>query len=209
MLWLYVHHQQIYANTFSKLVEIRSKNRTRLNWKKNPTAPIITVAANGQLTAKVVYFLPWKPDVDVTKCCESIKNFVSDAMNKAASENYRSITFPAIGCGEYLCSINLVAQTIVNKAYHQLFKYPMSVSFVIQPDRSDIYYEFQKQLKLIQQSPEIKPVLVTIGKGKIEVHMGDITAQNVSAKNWIFSNIKHICFSDRLMLSLEPPHRLY
>ncbi|CAF1359103.1 unnamed protein product [Adineta steineri] len=98
--------------------------------KKNPTAPIITVTANGHVAAKTIYFLPWQPDADLIKFCDSVKTFVSNAMEKAASESYQSIAIPAIGCGLHGCSISLVARTFVKEVHRQLFKYPMSVSFV-------------------------------------------------------------------------------
>ncbi|CAF1311317.1 unnamed protein product [Adineta steineri] len=148
-------------------------------YKNNPTAPIISIAASGQLAAKTVYFLPWKPNVDNIKCCESIRKFVSDAMEKAATENYKSIAFPAVGCGQYGCSISLVAWTLVDEVYRQLVKYPLSVSFVILPNRTDIYNEFQEQINLVQQTSEIKSLSVAIGKGTVEVELGDITTQKV------------------------------
>ncbi|CAF1227586.1 unnamed protein product [Adineta steineri] len=117
-------------------------------YKNNPTAPIISIAASGQLAAKTVYFLPWKPNVDNIKCCESIRKFVSDAMEKAATENYKSIAFPAVGCGQYGCSISLVAWTLVDEVYRQL-------------------------------TSEIKSLSVAIGKGTVEVEIGDITTQKV------------------------------
>ncbi|CAF1250021.1 unnamed protein product [Adineta steineri] len=117
-------------------------------YKNNPTAPIISIAASGQLAAKTVYFLPWKPNVDNIKCCESIRKFVSNAMEKAANENYKSIAFPAVGCGQYGCSISLVAWTLVDEVYRQL-------------------------------TSEIKSLSVAIGKGTVEVEIGDITTQKV------------------------------
>ncbi|CAF1117593.1 unnamed protein product [Adineta steineri] len=155
------------------------KNSFATEYKNNPTAPIIAIAASGQLAAKTVYFLPWKPNIDNIKCCESIRKFVSNAMEKAASENYKSIAFPVVGSGRYKCSISLVAWTLVDEVYRQLVKYPMSVSFVILPNRTDIYNEFQKQINLIQQSSEIQSLLVIIGKGTIEVQIGDITTQKI------------------------------
>ncbi|CAF1198701.1 unnamed protein product [Adineta steineri] len=148
-------------------------------YKNNPTAPIISIAASGQLAAKTVYFLPWKPNIDNIKCCESIRKFVSNAMEKAATENYKSIAFPAVGCGQYGCSISFVAWTLVDEVFRQLVKYPLSVSFVILPNRTDIYNEFQAQINLIQETSEIKSLSVAIGKGTVEVEIGDITTQKV------------------------------
>jgi hypothetical protein len=178
------------------------RNSFGAEYNKDPTAPIIAVAASEQLVAKTVYFLPWKPNADVAKFRESIGIFIANAMGKAASENYQSIAFPAIGCGEYACSINLIAQSFIKEVYDQLAKYSMFVSFVIQPDRTDVYDEFQKQIKSIQPISEAEPVLMPIGKGIVEVQMGDITEQKASAKNRIFISSKYIFFSvviNRLM----------
>ncbi|CAF3986264.1 unnamed protein product [Adineta steineri] len=108
------------------------KNSFATEYKNNPTAPIIAIAASGQLAAKTVYFLPWKPNIDNIKCCESIRKFVSNAMEKAASENYKSIAFPVVGSGRYKCSISLVAWTLVDEVYRQL------VDVIIGNSSSDI-----------------------------------------------------------------------
>jgi hypothetical protein len=148
---------------------------------QNPTSPIITVAAAGQLTSKKIYFLPWEPNKDATLLIESIKTFVSNAMKKARAENYQSIAFPAIGCGEHGCPISVVAQTIINEIRHQLTSHPMSIFIVIQPERTDIFNEFQRQINILNKKrSKIKVTSVSIGKGKIEVEKGDITQQKVT-----------------------------
>ncbi|CAF2928917.1 unnamed protein product [Rotaria sp. Silwood2] len=107
---------------------------------------------------------------------------MADAIEKAVSENYQSIAFPAIGCGKFDCSISFVAQAMVEKAHRLLAVHPISVSFIIQPERTDIYDEFQKRISLLkQQYSEMKTVSAKIGKGTIEVEMGDITTQKVDA----------------------------
>ncbi|CAF1037008.1 unnamed protein product [Didymodactylos carnosus] len=62
--------------------------------QKSPT--VIVVAAGGQLAAKKIYFLPWQPNSDAALLCESLKKFVSNAIEKAVTDNYKSIAFPAI-----------------------------------------------------------------------------------------------------------------
>ncbi len=52
-----------------------------------------------------------------------------------------------IGCGQYDCSIDVVAETMVSEAKHrlQVLNYPMEVVFVLQADRQDLYDTFIKQ----------------------------------------------------------------
>lgn len=137
---------------------------------------------SGQVLAKKIYFLEWKKNDDRTILRKSIKKFVSDAIEYARTENYRSIVFPAIGCGKFGCPVDIVAQTMVEEAHHKLLTHSISVSFVIEPGRNDIYDEFQRQINLLQQ-PQLPPVSkvisATIGKGSIEVEQGDITLQKV------------------------------
>jgi hypothetical protein len=168
--------------------------------KTNPSTPVIAIAASGQIASKAVYFLPWQPNSDSALLCKSIEQFVSNAMEKVATENYRSVAFPAIGCGQHQCSISTVAQTSVNEAHRQLAKHPMSVSFVIQPQRTDIYDEFQKQINLLQLPQQQQPlatetVSATIGNGTIEVVKGDITTQKVNKLKIVPIRARHDSFS--------------
>jgi hypothetical protein len=55
----------------------------------------------------------------------------------------------------------------------------ISVSFVVQPDKEDVYNEFQKQINLLQSPKKVKSTSVAVGKGIIEVEKGDITMQKV------------------------------
>ncbi|CAF1273809.1 unnamed protein product, partial [Adineta ricciae] len=143
------------------------------------TDPVISIAATGQVCARKAYFLAWKPSVDADTLRQSVSTFICDAMSKAASENVRSIAFPAIGCGGYGCTISLIAQTMVEAISQQLTLYPMAVSVVTQSDRTDVCNEFRKQVNLFQSTSQTESVALGIGTGMIEVQMGDITQQNV------------------------------
>lgn len=150
---------------------------------KNADAAIIAVKAEGDIKSKCVYFLPWKPNSDDSVFRTSIKTFVANAMSRAVLENYRSIAFPAIGCGQLGCSANVIAEVMVEEAYPLSQKHGISVMFVIQAQKTDVYDEFQKQIKakqpLAKPTPPPKPISVTIKKGMIEVEKGDITTQKV------------------------------
>ncbi|CAF2236408.1 unnamed protein product, partial [Rotaria magnacalcarata] len=148
----------------------------------SPNAPIIIVEPAGKIASKKIYFLPWKTNSDQSILCKSIEDFVSLALEKAIDHKYRSIAFPAIGCGGFKCSIQLISRTMVRTVYSKLKTYQMSVSFVIQPDKKDIYDEFKKHIDELQPPPSsiiLKTIATKLGKGMIEVEMGDITKQKV------------------------------
>ncbi|CAF2688412.1 unnamed protein product [Rotaria sp. Silwood2] len=154
----------------------------QIKYKENPREPVISITIDDRLQARAVYFVAWQPNADSSILSQSIEDLVSNVMEKAASENYKSIAFPAIGCGRYGCSISHVAQILVRQVQRQITKYPLMVSFVIHPDRTDICDEFQKQIKLLQGEDKIsttKRMSIKVGQGKIEVKKGDITKQEV------------------------------
>jgi hypothetical protein len=62
-------------------------------YPQNPTSPIITVTAAGQLTSKKIYFLPWEPNKDATLLIESIKTFVSNALKKHELKTIKVLHF--------------------------------------------------------------------------------------------------------------------
>jgi O-acetyl-ADP-ribose deacetylase (regulator of RNase III) len=68
--------------------------------------------------------------------------------------NFTSIAFPAIGCGEHGCSIDVIVKTMVNEIKNQLImrNLPLTVKFIIQPNQQNIYDEFCKQVLATQNS---------------------------------------------------------
>ncbi|CAF0819065.1 unnamed protein product [Rotaria sordida] len=164
----------VYGKSLQNLLEMKIK--------ENLNNSIISITTDGKLPSKVIYFVLWKPNSNPDILCQSIQQLVFNVIEKAINENYKSITFPAIGCGEYGCSIRLIAETFIKQVHEQLIKYPIKISFVIQPDRTDIYNEFCKQFNSFQQQEQIsitKSISLIIEKGKIEIEQGDIIKQNV------------------------------
>lgn len=100
--------------------------------KKSSKESVISVKASGKLLSKRIYFLAWTANSYRTILKKSIEKFVSDAIEKAGQEKYQTIAFPAIGCGKFGCSINLIAQTMIDEADRQLLKHNISVLFVVQ-----------------------------------------------------------------------------
>jgi hypothetical protein len=148
--------------------------------KKCPTSSVIAVDAGSSITPKKIYFLKWTKNGNEDLLRKSLKKFVSDATVKAVDEKYKSIAFPAIGCGKLGCPINVVAEAMVEEAHHQSINKSISVLFVIQPGKNDVYDEFQKQISLVQQHlPASNEMASRVGKGIIQIETGDITTQKV------------------------------
>ncbi|CAF3850977.1 unnamed protein product [Rotaria sordida] len=169
---------------FEKICEAGGKSvlaSYKSQFKKSPNS-VISVQADGELASKKIYFLSWTADADTSILRESIEKFVSDAFEKAVEENQQSIAFPAIGCGQFGCSIDLVAQTMIREAHRKQQEHDISVTFVIQPERTDIYDEFQNQIQLLEAeiSPtNLKTMSATVKKGVIEIEQGNIIKQKV------------------------------
>lgn len=160
--------------------------------KADETASVISIPSEGDLASKAVYFVPWKPSTDPDKLRQSIELLVKNVMKKAASEDYRSIAFPAIGCGEYGCDIPLIAKTFIGQVRELLERFPVPIVFVIQPGKNEIYDAFTKEIGPGEEQEEVADEPVTssaVGKGTIEVQKGDITKQKVSIQERIFFRI--------------------
>lgn len=159
--------------------------------KENHKNAVISVPAEGSLRSKAIYFVPWKPSSDEKLLCQSIEQLVENVIEKAVSENLQSIAFPAIGCGNYGCPIDLIAKTFVSHCHQLLTKHPLSIVFVIQPEKTEIYDNFHREIasaKHRQTTVKEPPVSLRIGNGIIEVKKADITQQQVK-----FSSIDFSC----------------
>lgn len=170
--------------------------------KEDQKSPVISIPAEGALKSKAVYFVAWKPSSDQKLLCDSIETLVKNVMKKAVNENYRSIAFPAIGCGGYDCPTSLIANTLVTQCRAILPKYPVSVLFVIQPEKTEIYEEFRQRIgpsgheRTTVKEP---PVSLTIGNGIIEVKKEDITKQRVNIYSNEFRSSYFVHFRSRPM----------
>ncbi|CAF3599514.1 unnamed protein product [Rotaria sp. Silwood1] len=136
---------------------------------ENATISIISITTNGKLASKVVYLVSSSANADMNILCQSIEKLVLNVMGKAENANYKSIAFPAIGCVQ-----------------QQLTKYPIKVSFVIHPDRTDTYDAVQLQIYSLGQQEGIatkKPVSTTVGPAKIEVEKEILQNNHSSSEN--------------------------
>jgi hypothetical protein len=117
----------------------------------------------GQLPCKRIFFLKWEPDVNEDVLRQSIVDFISNVIQNAKSYNFTSIAFPAIGCGEHGCSVDIVVKTMVREITNQLTmrKLPLTVKFVVPPKQQNIYDEFCKVV-LASQQGIVKILLLSI-----------------------------------------------
>lgn len=113
-----------------------------------------------------------------------MEKFVSTAIDRAVTENHKSLAFPAVGCGGYGCTSSVVAEAMVQTAYKHGMNKGISISFVIQSGKKDVYEEFQKQVaglngKASPIVPTLDAISVTIGKGTIDVSIGNLVTERV------------------------------
>ena len=115
--------------------------------KANPNSLIITTPP-GHLHCKKIFFLRWQPSRDDDELRQSIVDLISNVIQSTRSHGFTSMAFPAIGCGDYQCSINIVVKTMVREMRRNIAerKLPWKVRFVIHPNQPDVYDEFCKQL---------------------------------------------------------------
>lgn len=161
---------------------------------QNPNQSLIAVGNRGELAAKEVYFISWKADANEKILQDSIRKYVSEAIKTAAQDHHQSIAFPAIGCGKIGCSIDLIAEVLIDEVDRQLLKYDISVIFVIEPMRTDIYDRFQQQIFALPSfKDEIEAISIPVMKGRITIEQGDLTRQQVIVLSNIFASNLIVC----------------
>ena len=116
--------------------------------RQNNMHSILTSTVPGRLPCKRIFFLEWKPDNDQAKLRQSLIDLIWIVIQHLIPYNFTSIAFPAIGCGEHGCSVDLVVKTLVKEIKNQLIMrdLALTVKFVIQPNQQNIYDEFCKQV---------------------------------------------------------------
>jgi len=116
-------------------------------YRKNPNTILISTPP-GVLPCKRIFFLKWEPATDGEILQQSLIDLMSTVIQNMISYNFTSIAFPAFGCGQHGCPVNIVVKTMVKEMRTQLNKRSLAwtVKFVVQPDQSNIYDEFCKEV---------------------------------------------------------------
>ena len=120
-------------------------------YKNNPNSVLISTPP-GILPCKRIFFVKWQPAKDETILRQSIVDLMWTVIQSVISYKFTSLAFPAIGCGQHGCSVDVVVKTMVKEMRNQLTMRNLSltVKFVIQPNQQNIYAEFCKQVLATQ-----------------------------------------------------------
>ncbi|CAF3438093.1 unnamed protein product [Rotaria sp. Silwood1] len=158
-----------------------SSVRTAVNnqIEKKSKKLLTSVKSDGDIKSKRIYFIYWQPESQIEAVKKSLENLISIAMETAHHDDYKSIAFPAIGCGDYQYPIPIIAQIMVNKVHQEQILHKISVSFIIQSTKKETFYHFDKQINLLNQSASIDSLSKIVQNGLIQIEKGDITKQKV------------------------------
>lgn len=115
-------------------------------WKKDPNSVVFPLPP-GVLPCKQVLLVKWQPDNDEVKLKQSIDDLISIVVQHAISHNFTSIAFPAIGCGQNGCSLNIVVKTMVQEVKKHFTQRHLTwtVKFVVEFNHENVYNEFCRQ----------------------------------------------------------------
>lgn len=102
----------------------------------------------GKLSCKKIFFIKWEPNENPETLRQSIIDLIWNVVQNVMSNNFTSLAFPAIGCGEHACSVDIVVKTMVSEMKNQLErrKLPWTAKFIIEPEKQHVFDEFCKQL---------------------------------------------------------------
>ncbi|CAF1181529.1 unnamed protein product [Adineta steineri] len=92
--------------------EVRTEYETQL--KHDPNLIVISTSS-GQLPCKRIFFIKWRPNEHEPILQQSIRDFIWIVIHNVVSCKYKSIAFPAIGCGLHGCSEEIVVKTMVKE----------------------------------------------------------------------------------------------
>ncbi|CAF3357209.1 unnamed protein product [Rotaria socialis] len=108
---------------------------------------------SGNLQCRKLLFLTWKINQTSDEAFyQSIRNFVSTAVQHAIKFHHTSIAFPSIGCGGYNFDKTVVAHEMLTEAQRQLISANvlLKINFIILPNETDVFGIFQSKLESLQ-----------------------------------------------------------
>ena len=103
-----------------------------------------SVQADGDIKSKRIYIIHWRAESQIDLVKKSLEDLISVAMQRAYEDNYRSIAFPAFGCGDYKHPVEVITKTMVKKAHQEQVLYNIAVSFIIQSTQQSVFHHFEK-----------------------------------------------------------------
>lgn len=131
--------------------------------RRSPSEPFET--NGGDLQCRKILFLSWEIDRTSQQAfCQSIRNFVSKAIQHAIKAQHTSVAFPSIGCGKLNIDKNIIANEMLVEAQKQLLtaNVLLQIIFVILPEQTEVFEAFQTKLKSLRKgNVEIKDTQVS------------------------------------------------
>ena len=154
---------------------IEVQNAFDIHFSNNPNAMLI-ITPPGHLPCRKIFFLKWQPNANDDILRQSLKDLISTIVHNVESHKFTSMAFPAIGCGKHDCSLEVVAETLIQEMKTYLIKRNLSwiVKFIVQPDQQTVYDEFCRQL-------------LSTRDGSHELHLDGIPS------TWETSSTREIC----------------
>ncbi|CAF0989356.1 unnamed protein product [Adineta ricciae] len=137
----------------------------------------------GHLPCKRIVFRSWKPSAnDPHILQQSIEQFITSAVTYASRNNFTTIAFPSIGCGQLGYNPKLIAEHMIGEAYKSLkvlTQSRLSISFVLLPEASTVYDAFADQMATIQNKIHI-PSTIPFDKQTIRIKLTGPTVHDLS-----------------------------
>lgn len=93
------------------------------------------------LLCREILFIPWSPCESIVLTEQTIRNFLSEAINYVIDRGYNSVAFPAIGCGQFELDADVVAHTMID--YIKMNECPLDITFAIHPKCHSIFDSFR------------------------------------------------------------------
>lgn len=141
---------------------------------------LIELNVENILPCKRVYLIDWEPSKDLNALRQSLDELLRRTIDRSKKDGWTSIAYPAIGCGEFQCPADVVAQTLFKQLKKLLPNCSVKVSWIIHHDRQEIFNQFVKQYELILKEKS-SPVAVQLdNQSTIEVIQGDLRTEQVS-----------------------------
>lgn len=133
---------------------------------------MIIITPGGHLQCQKIFFLKWEPHKDPEVLRQSVIDLIWNVVQNVMSHNFPVIAFPAIGCGEHGCAVDVIVKTMVREMKKQIQtrKLQWHVKFVVQPNLPNVYDEFCKQLLALDQESfdfQVPPTWERATPGKI------------------------------------------
>ncbi|CAF4215102.1 unnamed protein product [Rotaria sp. Silwood2] len=121
---------------------------------KDLTKNMIETSVGNLKQAKRLLFVPWTPpsklvtNQDIDALRQSISTFIQQAIQYTIQGKFKSIAFPAIGCGGFGISADIIATIMIDTVREQFIANPtiqLVITFVVQ--QSNVFDVFNAKLK--------------------------------------------------------------